>query len=275
MSRAEQSAALAARDPRQFLSKSFMVGAELCGERAHLDLNRPRPFRMNEAVLFGKAIDVGVEALIESARKGTPSVAFAAHEAELVMLEHDEALWPAIEDVDLALKSFLPHIEQFDMVDMATQPHIRADVPGIDMTLDCHPDLMGRDGSIIDIKTARRAKEPDAAARSYLELGAYVLAAEAASDTRVGWVAYMTWVRTKSPYWQIVDFEVTDEFRRRAKERIRRYADAVKADVRANAERAADPINVSFPNGPAFPSLCGGCAHAPKNGGACTITEEV
>ena len=95
MSRAEQSAALAARDPRQFLSKSFMVGAELCGERAHLDLNRPRPFRMNEAVLFGKAIDVGVEALIESSH-------FKLHSRHL----GDQLLGSEVEDIFVASRAF-------------------------------------------------------------------------------------------------------------------------------------------------------------------------
>ena len=274
MNREEQKERLANRDPRAVLSKSFMTGADMCGERAWRDLNFPRPFVMTEQVLFGKAVDAGVAILIDTNNKHAKAdLALAKHEAEVEMMEFDEDIWPDYEEVDAALEAFVPVIDKLDLDNAVTQPHIRVSIPGIPMPVDAHPDLIAFDDRIIDIKTSKRSKEANAARNSYTELGFYAIAHEQVTGRRVPSVGYLTWVRSKSPYWQYVEAEVTDEMRARALARARGFAWAIRTDADVNRE-AAVPANVSFVNGPRFAGLCGGCAHNPSKGGGCGIYEE-
>lgn len=168
MSREEQKERLATRDPRAVLSKSFMTGADMCGERAWRDLNFPRPFVMTEQVLFGKAVDAGVAILIDTNNKhAKPDLALARHEAEVEMVEFDEDIWPDYEEVDAALEAFIPVIDKLDLDNAVSQAHIRVSIPGVPMPVDAHPDLICFDDRIIDVKTSKRSKEANAARNSH------------------------------------------------------------------------------------------------------------
>lgn len=273
---------LATRDPRKLLSKSYLVGADLCGNRAWLDLWYPVPFRQTEKVAFGSAVDLGVQIIL------------GARDAGLDVLRDDpdrlidpvrELLEsrptdPAVEldEVLRALIAFRDYADSvpadvLDFTGAARQHHVRVPVPGCGM-VDGHPDLILRDGAIVDIKTSPRAKPSDAAATAFLELGLYALAREIETGERVPWVGYLTWVRSAKPYWQLVRAEVTDRMLTIAQERAAGTSRAIAADEELN-RGAESPQNFTLTHGPRFPGLCGTCGHNPAFGGRCTISEGV
>lgn len=274
MNRDEQRERLATRNPREVISKSFVTGADMCGERAWRDLNHPRPFLMSAPVLFGRAVDAGVSVMIDSNnRTGSPDMALAKHAADVELAEHDEDLWPEFGEVDAALEAFLGVMQRIDLADAVVQPYMRVDIEGIPMPADCHPDIITIDDRILDIKTSKRSKDAAAARNSYGELGLYALAFLAHTGRMPPSVGYLTWVRGRQPYWQLIEAEVTPQFLERARAKVLRVVDAIRTDTRVNSGKEV-PANVSFPNGPAFLGLCGNCAHAPQNGGGCVIAEE-
>jgi len=148
---------------------------------------------------------------------------------------------------------------------VACQPNIVVDLPDLG-PISTHPDIVYGDNGIDDVKTAKRAKADEPT----LELGFYAIAVEAFSGEPVPNVGYLTWVRVTRPYWQEVNFPVTDELRRWTRERAGSYIRAKKADELLN-RKAEMPRNFSFPGGPAFRSLCADCQYAPVNGGECGI----
>ena len=198
--------ALATRDPRNVLSKSFMNTS--CGEKAWLDIFQPLPWTPPEKVVFGSAVDAGCSTYIAMARTGQPPEmerALAAAKAiiDAATVEVDEA------GVQAAVESFpaIPFDWSFSRIGMragtAEAFTMRLELDGVG-TVECHPDIVLRDHSIWDIKTAARSKSEDAAATSDTELSFYGIVYEALTGDTVPEVGYLTWVRTKTPYWQQV-----------------------------------------------------------------------
>lgn len=268
---------LSSRDPRKLLSKSFLVGADLCGERAWLDIHRPVPFHMTEKVAFGSAVDLAVQMVLAGRDAGLDVLAGDAERvvAEVALLLETRRSDPAvsIEEVLDAANHFAAYVErsELDFSGAIRQHHIRVPVPDVGV-VDGHPDLILRDGSIVDIKTSPRSKPVDAAASAYLELGLYALAREIETGARVPRVAYLTWVRSSRPAWQLVSAEVTERMLAIARGRAASTARAIAADATLN-EGAETPRNWTFPNGPRFVGLCGSCGHNPALGGTCAIYE--
>jgi hypothetical protein len=253
---------LATRSARDYLSKSFMTGAEWCGQAAWFDLWQPRPWQPDEAVIFGSAVDRGVQVVIEYGRMGQPVDMDRAMEAAAAVIT-ESAVLVDVNGVEDAIASFVS--VPFDWTFASVQHHIRLDVPGIGM-VDAHPDVILRDGSIWDIKTGKRAKAADAAARSYRELGFYALLREFETGQRPPEVGYLTWTRTKTPGWQQVYAPVTDEMLAKTRYIARQVVSAI---ARSNPD-----LNDTFTNGPAWPGKCLTCQYNPRLGGTCLLAEQ-
>lgn len=258
------------RDPRKVLSKSFLVGADMCGERAWRDIHDPRPFYMTEKVAFGKVVDAALQVVIQTWNERATNIpkaiewAIKANEA----IEH----LVSIPEVEAAIDAFMSGpFMFFEWTDARIQPELNATIPGIG-DVNGHPDFILGDGTLLDIKTAARAKPDNAAAQSPLELGFYALSCLWAGEP-VKRVGYITWVRTKSPSWQVLVADVDDRMLDAAWQRAFRRANNLRAD--ANVNTGGFPaVNVSFGNGPKYAGLCNTCAHNPSNGGGCEIAEE-
>ena len=256
------------RDPRKVLSKSFLVGADMCGERAWRDIHDPRPFYMTEKVAFGKVVDAALQKLVETWNAGATDVTASIDHAVVTVAE---ASMVSIPEVQRAVEDFWPLLADFDWAEARIQPELNATIPGVG-DVNGHPDFILRDGTLLDIKTAARAKPENAAAQSPLELGFYALSCLWAGEP-VKRVGYITWVRTKAPSWQVLVADVDDRMLDAAWQRAFRRANNLRAD--ANVNTGGFPaVNVSFGNGPKYAGLCNTCAHNPSNGGGCEIAEE-
>jgi hypothetical protein len=212
---------------------------------------------------FGSAVDAGVEILVEYAAMGHVPDMSRAYAAIYEVIARDQVVID-VDEAELAISRFhqevLPHRDWHLTV---TQPSITATIEGLGVC-NGHPDIVMGNGAIVDIKTASRPKEVPS-----LELGFYAILAEATGAT-VPSVGYMTWVRSKRPYWQVIETPVTDELRRWTYERAAAYVRAKKADTLLNA-KAETPQNYSFPGAARFPSLCSDCVYNPALGGACRV----
>jgi hypothetical protein len=249
---------------RTALSKSALVGYDLCATKAWYSIHDPRPFVPNEKVTFGSAVDAGVEVILKYVRSGQdPDLGQATAAAEFVI--ECDGTEVDIHDVQTALAAFLPLVPRYDWSYCQLQADLTADLDGLGET-NGHPDIILRDGRVIDIKTASRAK-PD---EPSVELGLYALLVEAATGQAVPAVGYLTWVRVARPYWQPLEFAVTDEYRRWTYERAAAFVRAKKADELLN-RKAETPANWTFGSGPKFPSLCSDCEYNPVNGGPCVM----
>lgn len=249
---------------RTALSKSVLTSFELCETRSWHSIHDPRPLIPNERMVFGSAVDAGVEIIVKSAASGHGvqiDRAYAAA-AEIVQRDQVELLFS---DVERALDGFAEDVvPKFDWHLAVTQANVTAVIGDLG---ECngHPDIIFGDGSVVDIKTASRAKDVPS-----LELGFYALLMEASSGVPVANVGYMTWVRLKRPYWQVAQVPVTDELRRWSYEKAAAYIRAKKADALLNA-RAASPSNYTMAGGPKFDGLCRDCPWNPALGGPCLI----
>lgn len=262
--------ALDSRDPREFLSKSFLTGLDWCGWAQWWSIHEPRPFIRDEGIVFGSAVDAGTQAIITMKRAGDT-------------VDMDRALTPAaaiLNETDIPVDALAVQvaIEQFvrlpfDWTFAKVQHHIRLEVPGLGM-VDAHPDIILRDGSVYDVKTSKRSKAADAAEKSYRELGFYALLRQYETGETPPHVGYITWVRSQKPYWQVVEAPVTDRMLRVAYLTAQGVARALQADQMLN-EGLAEPVNAVFTSGPAWPGKCATCPYAPYNGGRCEIAEEV
>ena len=259
---------LAKRDPREVLSKSFMHTA--CGEKAWFTIHDPRPWVAPEKVTFGSAVDAGCSAYVAMARANDPaSVDMDRAYAAAWDAIKDEPNKPEMSDVQQAVDAFaaLPYDWAYSKIGMAAGTAkaftMRFDLgPGIGM-VDCHPDIVLRDHSIWDIKASKRAKPDDAAEKSIAELAFYGVCYEAYTGETVPMVGYLTWVRSKKPYWQQVYCDLSDEMRVKALANAKRWRAAIAA---------SDPsINNTFPFGPKFG--CADCQYHPALGGACEVSE--
>lgn len=278
---ADQSSELAKRDPRTLLSKSYLVGADLCQQRAWLDLWYPKPFRVTEKVAFGSAVDLGIQIVLGARSAGIsltdqPDLLLAPLAEQIARTPTD----PSVDQDEVlrAISAFRVWVDDVaeaggpDFMGALTQHHIRVPIDGAGM-VDAHPDVILRDGTIVDIKTAGKAKGLDAAATSYLELGLYALVRQIETGTPVPSVAYLTWVRSSRPYWQWVRSSVTEQLLRVAQERAISIKRAMMVDAHMNEGASDAPANYSFPGGPRFSGLCGDCQHSPAFGGRCSIKE--
>lgn len=251
---------------RTNLNKSVLVAADLCGHKAFYDIHDRRPLIPAENITFGSAVDAGVESILTMARAGIPIEEARYMAAAGEMIARDDTGVDA-EEVGTALFMFgttiVPHV---DFAYCKLQETLHEDLDGLGEA-EGHPDVILADGSIFDVKTAKRSKPEDAAATS-VELGFYALLAEANGIT-VPRVGYWTWVRTQRPSWQQVEAPVTDEMRRRTYELAAAYVRARKADEILNRNR--EPQNFTFPSGPRNLSLCGTCQYNPAAGGPCRL----
>lgn len=252
---------------RTYLSKSALVAADLCGSKAFFDIHDRRPLIPAENITFGSAVDAGVEVILTAVRAGVPVEEPRYLAAAQEMIDRDET-GVDIEEVGDALFGFVTGIvPHYDFAFCRLQDALHEVIDGLGES-DGHPDVILADGSVYDVKTAKKSKPADAAATS-VELGFYALLAEASGIT-VPTVGYWTWVRTRSPGWQVVDAPVTPEMRRRTYEQAANYVRAKKADELLN-RNARVPQNFSFPSGPRNLSLCGTCSYNPAVGGPCRL----
>jgi hypothetical protein len=250
---------------RTALSKSLLAQFDLCATKTWWSIHDPKPFVPNEKVVFGSAVDAGVEAILKYARMGQPVDDDVVLDAATFVIQRDEVEVDILA-VSAALDSFKKEVRpKFDWAMSALQPHLTATLEGLG-ECDGHPDIILADNSILDVKTSARFKEVPS-----LELGFYALLAEEVDPTRkVPKVGYLNYIRAKKPYWQISETPVTDELRRWAYERSAAFIRAKKADVALNA-KAETPANFSMTSGPKFASLCLDCPYNPALGGPCLI----
>ena len=250
---------------RTVLSKSALTTFDMCQQQAWFEIHDRKPLIPNERITFGSAVDAAVEQIAtmlrDSAKVDMDQVMAAAQEC----VDRD-ATDVNLDEVEKAAERFVVEIAgRRNWATVACQPNIVVDLPDLG-PISTHPDIVYGDNGIDDVKTAKRAKADEPT----LELGFYAIAVEAFSGEPVPNVGYLTWVRVTRPYWQEVNFPVTDELRRWTRERAGSYIRAKKADELLN-RKAEMPRNFSFPGGPAFRSLCGDCQYAPANGGECGI----
>lgn len=252
---------------RTDLSKSALVTADLCGSKAWHEIRHRRPLIPAENITFGSAVDAGVELIATSLRAGVPVEEARYMAAAQEMIDRDDT-GVDTDEVERALARFVfevaPHYD-WSNAGLQVSLHEVLDELG---EADGHPDVILADGSIFDVKTAKRAKPADAAATS-IELGFYALLAGASGKT-IKRVGYWTWTRTKSPSWQVLEADVTAEMLRRTYEIAAAFVRAKKADEILN-RRNDIPVNYTFPSGPKHGGLCGTCQYNPAAGGACRL----
>lgn len=260
------------RDARKTISKSFLVGADLCGEKAWRSVHDPRPFTPIEKVSFGSALDQAVDLAIGYIRSGqvidmerVATAVYAVQERDGIEFDTDGA----IEAAELFPVQVAP---EYDFSLALTQHAIRVEIPGLG-AVDGHPDVILPVG-LYDVKSSAKAKPQDAARDSYSELGLYALMRRAETGTAPLAVGYWTWVRSKRPYWQIVTAPVTERMLRISMARASGYVRALEADAVLN-EGLAVPVNGTFPGAPKFPGLCLDCPYSPGMGGDCEKASEV
>jgi hypothetical protein len=261
---------------RTGLSKSVLTTFEWCQTEAWWKLHLPLPFITNEKVVFGSAVDRGVEVYMTAARAGITQddtdLHARAFDAALQKMEEDEEIEVDHVEVRHALTSFHRDIiPSFDWTEARTQAAINLPLDGLG-ECDGHPDVILATNAVWDVKTG----SPKQTART-LELGFYALLVEAETGRTVPEVGYIFWNRKlQRPKWGVVTEVVTDELRRWAYEGAAAYVRAKKADEALNA-KAATPQNYSFPGGPAWAGKCAGCVYSPANGGPCAraFLEEV
>ena len=254
---------------RRELSKSQLVSAEMCQTAAWFDIHDRRPMLLDEKLTFGSAIDAGVEQYVWHAARGQEAGS-KPMQAALEVAARDAVDLPW-QEVEVALASFRDGVlPKFVWTDAVVQPTVRADIPGLG-PCSGHPDIILADGSVLDVKTSGRPKDPFS-----VELGFYALLCEAAIDGAAGnpvpSVGYLCWVRLKTPYWQIAVADTTDELRRFAMARALAFARARDLDAHIN-EGEGSPVNYTLTGGPSRGWKCPTCQYAPTNGGRCEIAQ--
>lgn len=249
---------------RTELSKSQLVGAEMCQTKSWYEIHDRLPFPAIEKVIFGSAIDAGTEQIVWHAARGADAGSLPMQAAmEVAARDGMDLPW---DEVAAALTGFVDDVlPRFDWTDAVVQPTVRATIAGLG-PCSGHPDIILADGSVLDVKAAARPKEPFG-----IELGFYTVLTEA-SGLVVPRVGYLAWVRVKKPYWQVAVMDTTDELRRYAMVRALAFARARDLDRHVN-EGEASPVNYTLTGGPKGAGLCATCQYAPANGGPCEITQ--
>jgi hypothetical protein len=248
---------------RTALSKSQLAVADICGQKAWLEIHHRRPFIPDEKTTFGSAVDAGVEAVLKAARAGSVVSSLAIESESRAAIERNgvEVDFDLVED---AIAAFIRDVQpKYDWSGVTLQRHLNAEIEPWG-EVDGHPDVL-LPGGVYDVKTSGRMKDT---ART-VELGLYALLAEAEGHP-VAEVGYFCWVRTRKPYWQIISTPITPEFIAWTRERVDAYVRARNADVLLN-RNAPEPVNWTFPSGPKNAGLCKGCQYNPMNGGDCRM----
>jgi hypothetical protein len=249
---------------RTWLSKSQLTAADICGQKAWLEIHHRRPFIPDEKTTFGSAVDAAVEAIIKDARAGRVPSQDALMSAARGAMERN-GIDVDLDQVDDAAHAFIRDIlPAHDWGGAELQRRLHVDIPGWG-EVDGHPDIL-LPGAVWDVKTSARMKDT---ART-VELGLYALLAALETGLPVAEVGYFCWVRTKKPYWQTISTPVTADFRAWTRERVDAYVRARNADVLLN-KGVGEPVNWSFPGGPRNGSICKGCQYSPALGGDCRM----
>ena len=251
---------------RTALSKSALVGFELCQSKAWYEIHDRRPMLPNEKVSFGSALDAATEALVTGFREGwTADKALEAAADGVFFVQASDDIELPIDELNRATTGFWNEVmPEFRWGAAATQPDLWADIPGIG-EVNGHPDIVLGDNSVWDVKSSSRAK-----AIPSVELGLYALLLEAAHGEPVHETGYLTWVRSGKGHWEIQRQPMTDELRRWTWESMRRFSVVKALDADLNSA-SPTPSNVVFAGGPKFPGLCGDCQYSPANGGPCQL----
>ena len=254
---------------RRGFSKSAFRSFEWCQQQAWFDKHERRPFIPTPRVVFGSAVDPGVETLVQSAAAGIPlefGRAYAAAREAIADVDVEVDL----QEVDVAIDAFasqvLPHHNWHLAV---TQRHLHVTLDGIG-EVDGHPDIL-LPGEVWDVKTSTRSKET----AKTVELGTYALMVEEDTGRQVTRVGYVTWVRrVRTPGWQTISYAVDDEFRDWTRARWGGFvrANAID-DLMTNRALALglEPLNYSFPGGPLNGNRCQSCQYNPALGGRCDM----
>ena len=263
---------------RTELSKSQLVGAEMCQTKSWLEIHDRRPFPVIEKVIFGSAIDAGTEQIVWHAARGQDAGSKPLQAAmEVAARDGIDLDW---DEINAALAGFRTDVlPKFDWTDAVVQPTVRAEIAGLG-PCSGHPDIILADGTVLDVKAAARPKEPFG-----IELGFYTLLCEAPTRAladavvlegepkwRVPRVGYLAWVRLKKPYWQIAVMDTTAELRRYAMARALAVARARDLDAHVNKGEGT-PINYTLTGGPKGNGLCETCQYHPANGGPCELAQ--
>ena len=253
---------------RTWLSKSALVGADMCPTKAWYEIHDRRPLIPAERITFGSALDAAIEQIATALRAGMPATEARPLEAAEQVTARD-GVEVDMTEIDRACSMFVKVIAPaYDWALCGLQPRIHEVLDGLG-EVDGHPDIRFADGSIFDVKSSAKSKPADAAATS-VELGLYALLSEAETGVPTPFVGYMTWVRTAKPSWQTVQAPVTDEMRRRTRAVASGYVRAKAADALLNRGQPI-AINFSFTGGPKNLGLCGTCQYNPANGGPCSL----
>jgi hypothetical protein len=142
----------------------------------------------------------------------------------------------------------------YDFRYASVQQRISGEIEGLG-PVDGHPDVVLGDGRIFDVKTSKRPKKEQAT----VELAFYALIGRECAGLAVPSVGYWTYVRTQRPYWQTVEFTVTDALIDWAVEKGAAYVRAKNSDERLNRGQAV-PVNWSMSAGPKYG--CSTCQYA-------------
>jgi hypothetical protein len=238
---------------RVALSKSAIVGWDLCPTKAGYELTDRKPLIPNEKISFGSALDAAVEVLIFGYQQGWSDVdtLVRAIEAVNVVQERDGIPLPG-EELTRAVKGFqtdvMPRFNTWAVAEL--QPTVDAVIPGLG-EVNGHPDIILPSGPW-DVKSSRYKKDLPS-----IELALYAILLEEARGLEVTEAGYLTWVRSGKGRWEVQPWAITSEVRRWGWARARQYVQAREAGL--------------FVGPPKFPKLCLDCQYAPANGGECAI----
>lgn len=238
---------------RTALSKSAVVGWDLCATKAGFELTDRRPLILNEKISFGSALDAACEVLITGHQKRWPEreAMTQALLAVQTIVDRDGIELP-IDELEKALRGFQSEvIPRMNLSHAVLQASVSAEIAGLG-PVNGHPDIILANGSPWDVKSSRYKKDLPS-----VELGLYAILIEEATGRDVPEAGYLTWVRSGRGRWEIQPWQITSEARRWAWARVNQYARA--------AETGA------FYGAPKFPGLCNDCQYAPANDGPCEI----
>ena len=243
---------------RTALSKSALATFDYCQTESWFNKHYRLPLIPQEKITFGSATDAAVEAAIKYLRMGQPIDEAVCLEAAAFVVERD-GVEIEMAEVEKALVLFVAQVApHFDWTLCRLQERLSGEIPHLG-EVDGHPDLWLSDNRIFDVKTSARGK-PD---EPSLELGFYALLAQEVAGMPVHEVGYLTYVRSKRPYWEIKRYAVTDELLRWTVEKAAAYVRASRADDRLNAKTKDAPVNWSMTGGPTYVSKCLTCNYAP------------
>lgn len=251
--------ALVVRDDlsrRRALSKSTLTGFDICPTKAWHDIHHRMPLIPDERLTFGSAVDAAVEAAVKYLRAEQQIDEAVCMAAAQEVITRD-GVDVDILDVERALDGWVVSVApNYDFRLCRTQAHVSGEHEDLG-EIDGHPDIVLADGRVFDVKTSKRAKAEDWT----VELGFYAFLIAHVEGTPVPAVGYWTFVRVMRPYWQVLEWPVTDEMLRWTVEKAAAYIRAKRADAAMNA-KAPTPTNWSMTGGPSFPAACQTCQYS-------------